>query len=159
MGNCIFYDTLKLRSFDRILKKKENAIISNKLIPIERRPDGSLPRMTPGQRKQANSLIRKTCCNYDNGNCLLLDCGEEVPCPQITSYSVNCKYFRRAVLPQDKSLETEIIETDGVKHCTICGKAYISASNNSKYCEHCAMQMKQKQKAEYARKHRLGVEK
>ena len=38
-----------------------------RLPPIERRQDGSLYRMTPAQRKQANALIRRECCNY----CLL----------------------------------------------------------------------------------------
>lgn len=32
-------------------------------------------QMTPGQRRKANALIRKTCCNYDNGNCIALDDG------------------------------------------------------------------------------------
>ena len=32
------------------------------LPPLERRPDGSLYRMTPAQRKQAASLIRRKCC-------------------------------------------------------------------------------------------------
>ena len=32
------------------------------LPPLERRLDGSLYRMTPAQRKQAASLIRRECC-------------------------------------------------------------------------------------------------
>ena len=36
-----------------------------RLPPIERKPDGSLYRMTPAQRKQANALIRRECCCYD----------------------------------------------------------------------------------------------
>ena len=38
------------------------------LPPLERRPDGSLYRMNPAQRKQANALIRRECCNCENGN-------------------------------------------------------------------------------------------
>ena len=38
-----------------------------RLPPIERKPDGSLYRMTPAQRKQANSLIRRECCCYEDG--------------------------------------------------------------------------------------------
>ena len=37
------------------------------LPPLERRPDGSLYRMTPAQRKQANALIRRECCNCEGG--------------------------------------------------------------------------------------------
>ena len=41
-----------------------------RLPPIERKPDGSLYRMTPAQRKQANALIRRECCCYEDGNCI-----------------------------------------------------------------------------------------
>ena len=37
------------------------------LLPLERRPDGSLYRMTPAQRKQAASLIRQECCCCEDG--------------------------------------------------------------------------------------------
>ena len=40
-------------------------------------------------------------CNYDCGNCLLLDNGEECVCPQSITYSLICKWFRAAVLPLD----------------------------------------------------------
>ena len=40
--------------------------------PIERRQDGSLYRMTPAQRKQANALIRRECGNYEDGNLSLI---------------------------------------------------------------------------------------
>ena len=42
------------------------------LPPLERRPDGSLYRMTPAQRKQAASLIRRECCCCEDGNCIHL---------------------------------------------------------------------------------------
>ena len=32
------------------------------LPPLECRPDGSLYRMTPAQRKRASALIRRECC-------------------------------------------------------------------------------------------------
>ena len=38
------------------------------LPPLERRPDGSLYRMTPAQRKQAVSLIRRECCCCEDGS-------------------------------------------------------------------------------------------
>ena len=86
-------------------KAKMEERMSKKLPEIERPPGGGLPRMPPAQRRRANALIRKTCCNYENGNCLLLDNGEECVCPQTISYSVCCKCFRWAVLPQDKALD------------------------------------------------------
>lgn len=55
--------------------------MSKKLPEIERTPGGGLPCMTAAQRRRANALIRKTCRNYENGNCLLLDDGEECVCP------------------------------------------------------------------------------
>ena len=143
-------------------QKKEVFMFKIKdLPPIERRSDGSLPRMTPNQRKRANILIRKICCNYDDGNCLLLDDGKECVCVQGISYSVNCKYFRHVLLKnkEGRSLEAEIFRDDTTKRCSICGKAFQSTSNNAKYFETCAKVVQRKQKAEYARKRRLTVEK
>ena len=131
------------------------------LPPIERRSDGSLPRMTPKQRQAAVRLIRKICCNYDNGNCVLLDEGDGCVCVQSISYSVNCKFFRRVLL-EDKeglSLKAEIFRDDTTKRCAVCGMAFQSKSNNAKYCGDCAPIMQRKQKAKYARKRRAEVEK
>ena len=54
-----------------------------RLPPIERRQDGSLYRMTPAQRKQANALICRECCCYEDGNCMLLDDGTPTPAPRL----------------------------------------------------------------------------
>ena len=43
------------------------------LPPLECRPDGSLYRMTPAQRKRASALIRRECCCCEDGNCIALD--------------------------------------------------------------------------------------
>lgn len=131
------------------------------LPPIERRPDGSLPRMTPRQRQHANILIRKVCCNYDDGNCLLLDDGEVCVCVQNISYSVCCKFFRRIVL-EDKegaTLKAELCRDETTKRCAVCSKTFQSKSNSAKYCGDCAAMVQQKQKAAHARKRRSRVEK
>ena len=49
-----------------------------------------ITKSTPKQSKQINSLIRKRCCNYVDGNCLLLDEGEEHRCVQLISQK---RYF------------------------------------------------------------------
>ena len=61
-----------------------------------------IKRLTSAQRARCNRLIRRLCANYDGGNCLPLDDGEGCVCVQTISYSLLCKYFRRAVLPADK---------------------------------------------------------
>ncbi|MBH8199197.1 cysteine-rich VLP protein, partial [Clostridioides difficile] len=45
-------------------------------------------RLTPPQSRKVNSLVKKECCNCDNGHCILLDDGEECVCPQLISYSL-----------------------------------------------------------------------
>ena len=115
--------------------------------------------MTPAQRKRANALIRKACCNCDDGNCLLLDNGETCVCPQSISYSVCCKWFRWAVLPGDPALEAEIFQSDAVKHCAECGQAFVSKSNRAKYCPDCAERVHRRQKTESERKRRSDVDK
>ena len=128
--------------------------MNGKLEPIEHRPDGSLPRMTPGQRKRANALIHATCCDYDNGNCILLDDGEECVCVQSISYSVCCTWFRRTVLPQDKALEAEIFHDGSHKRCAVCGAAFVPGSNRAKYCVACAKRVHRQQKNASGRKRR-----
>ena len=143
-------------------QQKEVSMFNIKALPpIERKRDSSLPRMTPRQRQAAVRLIRKICCNYLDGNCLLLDDGEECVCVQSISYSVNCKFFRRVLL-EDKtgqSLKAELFRDDTSKRCAICYRAFQSKSNNAKYCGNCAKGVQRKQKAAYARKRRSGVEK
>ena len=66
-------------------------------------------RLTLSQRSRCNRLIKRLCANYDDGNCLLLDDGEETKCVQLISrYGIYCNYFRRAVLPSDSELYAQI---------------------------------------------------
>ena len=130
-----------------------------RLPPIERRQDGSLYRMTPAQRKQANALIRRECCCYEDGNCMFLDDGDIHACPQTISFSVCCKWFRWAVLPQDKALEAEIFHSASVKRCAECGVAFVPRSNRAKYCEACAKRVHRRQKNASDRKRRWNTDK
>ncbi len=66
--------------------------------PIERNPDGSLIRMIQKQHWKAMRIIREHCCNCRDDFCLMLDCGEEVTCPQLLSRSVCCTYFRYVLM-------------------------------------------------------------
>ncbi len=124
---------------------------------LEHRPDGFHYRMTPAQRKRATALIRRECCNCDGGNCLALDDGDTSACPQMITFSVCCKWFRWAVLPQDKALEAEIFRSVSVKRCAECGAAFVPRSNRAKYCPNCARQEKRKKTRDRVRRHRAGV--
>ena len=90
----------------------------SELPPIER-VNGALIRLSPNQRKRVKALIHRECCNYSDSLCVVLDC----ECVQSNSYSLCCKWFRRAVLPQDKPLFSEIIDKGQAKRCVICGAA------------------------------------
>lgn len=63
----------------------------------------NLPRMDYRQHRRARRLVHE-CCNYDEGNCLLLDDGEPCVCVQSISFSLMCRWFRVAVLPLDGEL-------------------------------------------------------
>ena len=81
----------------------------------------SIPRMNYRQYRKARKLTHE-CCNYCDGNCLLLDDGEECVCVQSISYSLLCRWFRAAVLPLDAALYAEISKSrDEVKRCAVCG--------------------------------------
>jgi len=97
----------RARFFHAQKQKGRISIIQKVLIPVERKPDGSLYRMTPAQQRDARKNIRKLCSNCVNGNCIRLDKGEEVPCPQMLSASVCCRFFRNVLLkdPEAGTLE------------------------------------------------------
>ena len=128
------------------------------LPPLERRPDGSLYRMTPAQKKQAASLIRRECCCCEDGNCIVLDDGDACTCPQTASFSVCCKWFRWAVLPLDGTLEAEIFRDKDLKRCAVCGGVFVPKSNRAKYCPDCAARVHRRQKTESERKRRSAVD-
>jgi len=129
-----------------------------RLPPLERRPDGTPYRMTPAQRKQANSLIRRECCNCEDGNCIVLDDGDTCTCPQMVSFSVCCKWFRWAVLPLAGTLEAEIYRGRDLKRCAVCGGVFVPKSNRGKYCPDCAARVHRRQKTESERKRRSAVD-
>lgn len=85
------------------------------LPPLEHRPDGSPYRITPPQKRRASGLIRRECCNCEDGNCLALDDGDTCACPQMISFSVCCKWFRWAVLPLDGKLVKELLKNGKVE--------------------------------------------
>ena len=129
-----------------------------RLPPLERKPDGTLCRMTPAQRKQANALIRRESCCYEDGNCMLLDDGDTHTCPQTISFSVCCKWFRWSVLPQIGTLEAEIFRDKELKRCAVCGRVFVPKSNRAKYCPDCAARVHRRQKTESERKRRSCVD-
>lgn len=66
-------------------------------------------KIKPSQRGRVSKLVHRLCCCYDHGNCILLDDGELHRCVQIISFTgIYCNYFKRAVLPADKELYTQI---------------------------------------------------
>ena len=107
-----------------------------------------IPVMDYRQYRRARKLVHE-CCNYIDENCIALDDGEECVCIQSISYSLLCRWFRTAVLPQDRELETAL---------------FTPRSNRAKYCSECAARMKRINAAKCKRKqrekcHALGAEK
>ena len=83
-----------------------------------------IPVMDYRQYRRARRLVHE-CCNYDGGNCIALDDGEECVCVQSISYSLLCRWFRAAVLPLDKELETALFHRLDAKRCAVCGALFI----------------------------------
>lgn len=116
-------------------------------------------QMTPKQRRKANALIRKSCCNYDGGNCIALDDGELCVCVQSISYSLCCTWFLDWVLPGAPALQAEITSPKGLKQCAECGTPFLAKSNRAKYCPDCARKVHRRQKTASDRKRRLNTDK
>ena len=82
------------------------------------------------QYRRVRRLVHE-CCNYDGGNCIALDDGEECACVQSISYSLLCRWFRAAVLPLDKELETALFHRLDAKRCAVCGALFTPGSNRA----------------------------
>ena len=117
-----------------------------------------VPRMTYQQYRTARRLVHE-CCNYDCGNCLLLDNGDECICPQSIAYSLICKWFRAAVLPLDAGLCTALFPPPTVsrRQCRECGKTFAPSKHNTLYCPACAAERTRSSKRAWARKNRAGA--
>lgn len=114
-------------------------------------------RFSIADAKSVNELIRKRCCNYNDGNCILLDNGDSCICPQTISYSLLCKWFRTAVLPNDNELYIRLMKPKNTKICAICGKEFLYKGNKAKYCKECKKRVQRNQAAERKRKQRKNV--
>ena len=149
----------RARFFHTQNQKGRIRIIQNTLAPVERKPDGTLYRMTPAQHCEAKKIIRRLCSNFCDGNCIRLDKGEEVPCPQMLSASVCCRFFRNVLLkdPEAGTLEAEIYTSGTRKRCAVCGKTFCAKSNRAKYCAACKVVAQRQQQAEYARGKRASI--
>ncbi len=82
-----------------------------------------IPVMDYRQYRRVRRLVHE-CCNYIDGNCIALDDGEECVCVQSISYSLLCRWFRAAVLPQDKELETALFHRLMQRNAPYVGAVY-----------------------------------
>lgn len=90
-------------------------------------------------------------------NCLLLDHGEEVPCPQLISeYRIYCKYFIAAVLQGNPKLYAEVMKF-GKKRCKQCEKLYTPHSKNQQYCPVCGESRKKEKDRDRQRRFRAAL--
>ena len=113
----------------------------------------SIPVMDYRQYRRVRRLVHE-CCNYIDGNCIALDDGEKCVCVQSISYSLLCRWFRAAVLPLDRELETALFHRLDAKRCAVCGALFTPGSNRAKYCPECAARMKRINAAKRKRKQR-----
>ena len=111
----------------------------------------SIPYMTYQQYRTARRLVHQ-CCNYDDGNCLVLEC----VCVQSISYSLLCRWFRAAVLPLDGILYAALFPQGGMKVCAECRGLFYPGSNRAKYCSSCATKVHRRQKTASERRRRAS---
>lgn len=113
-------------------------------------------RFDESQLSKVRSLIRKRCCNFHKGECQAIDFEECNACPQWFSLSLNCKWFRDAVLPGDSELEAAIYRGDkATRRCIVCKGRFIPGSNRAKYCPACAKKRRQQKERDRLHKRYL----
>ena len=107
------------------------------------------------QYRRARRLVRE-CCNYDNGQCMVLDEGDGCVCVQGISHPLLCRWFRAAVLPLDHQLETALYHRLESRRCSECGALFLPGSNRAKYCRECAARVRRRKEAERQRERYHG---
>ncbi|NLS84701.1 MAG: hypothetical protein GXZ14_03700 [Ruminococcaceae bacterium] len=111
-------------------------------------------RELSGKEKRAiKKLVSSLCANYDKEyGCLPLEC-ECYMFGICYTGSALCKYFRNAVLPNDKALEA-VFNNTPTKPCKLCGKRF-PAIGRQVYCsENCAAVARKRATAARVRKYR-----
>jgi len=109
------------------------------------------------EQKRISALIKKECCNYDNGKCMLLELMEKepTPCVQEISTDLTCGWFQNSVLPNDPQLMARLTGDAEWKKCEICHRDFIPTGTNSKYCDRCRPDIRKQKKREYEQRRRL----
>ena len=87
--------------------------------------------LTARERREIRQLVKSLCANYDrdygclplNGDCVMLNKWWA---------SGGCRYFRSAVLPENKALEASL-NNRHVKTCKACGGGF-APNGNQAYC-------------------------
>ena len=98
---------------------------------------GEILRLTREQAAAVYECVKRHCANCVDGNCLLLDDGDFIPCPQLITRSLLCRYFINAVLPGDRQLYGDIFGSPYARPCRECGKIFHPKSDKAKYCDKC----------------------
>lgn len=118
----------------------------------------NLPRFDDTQLKQARSLIRKHCCNFQNGDCCALDDGIDPRCVQWNSYSLQCTWFQQSVLPLAPKLQEIVLRrTSQYKQCILCKRHFSPSGNRAIYCPKCSQNQQRKRTYERVRRYRAKV--
>ncbi len=89
---------LALRTLAKAPRHERRRLCRSRRI-CRRRSMSGLKRLTPQQSRKVNSLIKKTCCNCIDGNCILLDDGDECVCPQLISIRFFADGFKTPYFP------------------------------------------------------------
>ena len=115
---------------------------------------GEIIRLTREQAAAVYECVKRHCANCVDGNCLLLDDGDFIPCPQLITRSLLCRYFINAVLPGDRQLYGDIIRPDDSKVCIECGRRFYPKNIQAKYCDKCKPIVRRRQTRERMRQKR-----
>lgn len=96
----------------------------------------------PDNRLLAVRKLAKDCANYDDGECLALDCNCMV---QQDTVGIVCKYYMNSVLPADPKLHREVLLASEVKDttkkysrtCKQCKTKFKAITKNTLHCDKC----------------------
>lgn len=117
-------------------------------------------RLTRKQKNEIKRLVRAECANHfpDDGGSRKMDfcVRRDRECAMMNPQDNKiCAYFRECVLPNDPTLEAEILHKDTQrKDCAACGNEFIPVNNRQMYCPECSKIARKKKEAQRQRERR-----
>lgn len=140
------------RQFQRRVCRHYSINTIRRLDMSKEKPREPIPHMNYLQYRRMRKLVHE-CCNYDDGNCIALDDGEE--CALSRAFHILCcaNGFAPPCFCWIRNWKRNCIRRR-IPASAPCGQPFHTAHKNALYCKACATERIRRSKRDWARKNR-----